>query len=162
MSEAIDPRVRNAAIAMTACLVPMFWGVIAREWFTAGHDSVGLAGIEQCHLFCELKVWNDLDAPIEIRILGLSAFLSGLNAFALAVHGIVMLLKGKAEKIRFKWIVWLSIITAGLCIGFLLRMMLGSDGSHLTLRYPGFLAIAGSIAIVPVLYKLVAPLRLST
>jgi hypothetical protein len=162
MTEALAPRVRNAILAMCACLVPMFWGVIAKQWFAAGPDNVGLVGIEQCPLLCEVKQWKDLHPPFEISLLGYSAFLGGLNAFGFACHGIAMLLKGSFAKLRYKWIVWLSVITVIASVGFLLRLKLGSGGSELGLAYPGFLAIAGSAALVVVMWKMVAPLRLST
>jgi hypothetical protein len=162
MAQPIDPRARKAAIAIVACLVPMFWGVITKQWFSSPHGNVGLAGVETCHLLCELKMWTDLHVPTEISVLGMGGFLAGLNAFGFGCHAFAMILKGKPEKVKYKTIAWLSVFTAVASLGFMLRMKLGAGGSALRLEYPGFLALGGSIALVVVLYKFVAPLRSNT
>ena len=141
----MDARTRRHAIVLAACLVLLFWGTIAKRWFGLGDDSVGLAGVEVCHMFCELKMWTDAHAPMLVTVLGITGFLGGLNAFGFGAHAFAMVLKGKPEKIKMQTTIWLSAITAIACIGFLVRI--GTQSATYQLSYPGFLAIAGSVGL---------------
>jgi hypothetical protein len=133
----------------------MFWGTIARDWFTGPHGNVGLAGIEVCRPFCVLKLWNDLHAPADLVMLGFTGFLGGLNAAGFAAHGFAMIVKGRPERVKARTIAVLAVVTAASCVGFLLR----ARSEDLALSYPGFLAIGGSVALVIVLYAMVKPLN---
>lgn len=147
---ALDARTRNTAIALGVASGLLFWGTIARVWFTGPGGNVGLAGVEVCTPFCTLKTWLDAKGPTDITVLGLTAFLFGLKAFVLAVHAFAMVLKGEPARIRRKWLLASAAITVICAIGFFARML----GEHMSLSYPGFFAIFGGAAVFVLVYRI--------
>jgi hypothetical protein len=145
-----DLQRRNTAIALGVCVGLLFWGVIARVWFSRGFENVGLFGIETCAPFCTLKLWTDLRAPGEITALGFSAALFGLKAVALAAHAFAMVLKRRPERIKRRWLLVSTAITVAASVGFLVRML----GESWSLSYPGFFAIFGGIGVLVLAYRI--------
>ncbi len=143
-----DARVRNLAIALGVSTGLLFWGVIAREWFTSADGNIGLVGLEVCNPFCELRFWNDLGAATEITVLGFTAFLFGLKAAVLATHAFAMVLKREPARIRWRWLTASAAITVLAAAAFLVRLLRES----VALSYPGFFAIAGGLGVLAVLY----------
>ena len=145
-----DTRVRNEAIALGVCVGLLFWGVIARVWFSAANTNVGLVGIEVCTPICELRTWLDIKVPTEITVLGFSAFLFGLKSVAFGAHAFAMVLKREPARIKRKWLYVCGAITVATAAAFLVRML----GEPFSLSYPGFFAIIGGIGLVATVYKI--------
>ena len=141
---------RNQAIALGVSIGLLFWGVIARVWFTGAHGNVGLVGVEVCTPFCKLTLWHDLKAPTEITVLGFTAFLFGLKAVGFAAHAFAMVVKREPMRIRRKWLLASTAITVGAAAAFLIRML----GEPLSLSYPGFFAIVGGIGVLVLVYRI--------
>jgi hypothetical protein len=152
-----DVKRRNTAIALGVAVGLLFWGVIAREWFTAstsnGTHNAGLYGIEVCTPICALKTWDKLRAPGSVMWSGLIAFLFGLKAVALGAHAFAMVLKREPARIKRKWLLASSAITVVACVGFLARF---SDYGPFALSYPGIFAIIGGLGLLVLGYRIKA------
>jgi hypothetical protein len=150
MTDAADTQRRNTAIALGVSVGLLFWGVIARVWFSLGPEHVGLYGIETCSPFCELKTWIDLEAPAEIAVLGFTAFLFGLKAAVLATIAFARVLQRQPERIKRRWLLGSTAITVAASVAFLVRM----SSEPFSLSYPGFFAIFGGIGVLVLGYRI--------
>jgi hypothetical protein len=143
-------RVRNTAIALGVAVGLLFWGVIARVWFAGLNGNAGLVGVEMCAPLCMLKLWPDLEAPLEITVLGFAGFLFGLKSVALGAHAFAMVLKREPVRIKRNWLLGCTIVTVVACAAYLVRML----GEPFALSYPGFFAIFGGIALLVLVYRI--------
>ena len=150
MADASDVQRRTTAIALGVSIGLLFWGVIARVWFAGPRGNIGLAGIERCTPFCELTLWLDANAPTEITVLGFTALLFGLKSVVLATHAFAMVVKRERMRIRRRWLLVCTSITAAACAGFLIRML----GEPVSLSYPGFFAIIGGLGVFVLAYRI--------
>ena len=141
---------QSTAIALGVATGLLFWGVIAKEWFTGSGGNVGLAGVELCTPFCELKMWTDLKAPVEITALAFTALVFGIKSVALAAHAFAMVLKRQHQRIKRKWLLVSAAVTVLASAGFLVRM----QSEPFSLSYPGFFAIVGGIGVLVIVYRI--------
>jgi len=141
---------RNTAIALGVAIGLLLAGMLARAWFSGRGGNVGPLGVELCTPSCELKSWFDLKAPVEITVLALTALGSAIMSVALAAHAFAMVLKRAHARILRKWLLVSAAIAVLSSAGVIVRML----SEPFSLGYPGFLAIAGAIGVLGIVYRL--------
>jgi len=141
---------RNTAIALGLATGLLLAAILARAWFSGVGGNVGLAGVELCTPTCKLKSWLDLKAPTSITVLASIALVATIASVALAAHAFAMVLKRAHARILRKPLLVVASISVLASVGFIVRML----GEPFSLSYPGFLAIAGGIGVLGIVYRL--------
>jgi hypothetical protein len=157
----VDPRARTAGIALFVATGLMLVAALTKAWFTAGHSGgVGLLGLEKCHgTICESATWFDIKRiPAQIPIFATVALIATLGAIAFLVHSAVMLVQGRPEAVKVKWLSQLLGLTSFGMVAFVFSLSIGDWSRGLSLGWSTFVGFAGLIGSSAVTAIMVRPL----
>jgi hypothetical protein len=152
---------RTAGIALLAATGLLLVAVLTKSWFTAGHDGgVGLLGLEKCRGgLCQTATWFDIKRiPAQIPIFATVGLIATLCAVALLVHSAVMLLQGRPEDVKLRWLSQLLGLTSFGLVAFVFSLSIGDWSRGLSLGWSTFVGFAGLIAASAVTAIKVRPL----
>ncbi len=152
-SAAIDPKVKNLAIALAVVAVLLLIGVVTKSWFTASERRVeigmGLTGIEFCAgSNCQSVGFDKLGGkePGGVAIIGYVGFIAGLAAAAGAGALAFFTLTGKPNPIPRK----VLDVAFGLAIfgtlSFVIRWFIEGTGP-MSIGFSAFLGVGGAIGV---------------
>jgi len=155
-------RARIAGIALLAAAGVVLLAALTKSWFTAGHGDggVGLLGLESCrHGMCRTATWFDINRiPAQIPIFATSALIACLVTVGFLIHGGVMLVQGRPEAVKMKWIAQLLGLSAFGVTAFIFSLSIGEWSRGLSIGWSAFVGIAGVAGTGAVTAFLVRPL----
>lgn len=161
---AVDPKVRNLAIALFVLAAILMVGVFTSSWTSKsqGKASIGtgLTGMEvSMGSRSESKSWGDIkEAPGDFQLWGYLGLLGGLASVAGAVAIGVFGITNKPNKVPLQIFQIVLAVTGGAMLIFLIRLMTHKELKELSVSYSGILAI-GSVAGIFVVSKMLNDLR---
>jgi hypothetical protein len=158
---ATDPRARTAGIALLVSTGLLLLAALTKAWFTAGHSGgVGLLGLEKCHgAVCESATWFDIKRiPSQIPIFATVALIASLASIAMLVHSGVMLLQGRPEAVKLRWLSQLLGLTSFGMVAFVFSLSIGDWSRGLSLGWSTFVGLGGLIGASVVTATMVRPL----
>ncbi|HEY5944824.1 MAG TPA: hypothetical protein VIV40_05005 [Kofleriaceae bacterium] len=156
-----DHRARTAGIALLAATGLVLIAALTKAWFTAGHSGgVGLLGLEKCHgAICESATWFDIKRiPTQIPIFATTALIASLGAIAMLIHTAVMMLQGRPEAVKLKWLSQLLGLTSFGMVAFVFSLSIGDWSRGLSIGWSTFVGLGGLIAASVVTATMVRPL----
>lgn len=156
-----EARARAAAIALFAATGMILLAALTKSWFTAGSSGgVGLLGLEKCRgAICESATWFDIKRiPSQIPIFATVAVIAALGAVAFLIHTGVMLMQGRTESIKLKWVSQLLGLTSFGMVAFVFSLSIGDWSRGLSVGWSTFVGIGGLIAASVVTATMVRPL----
>ena len=156
-----EARARAAAIALFVATGLILLAALSKAWFTAGNSGgVGLLGLEKCRgAICESATWFDIKRiPSQIPIFATVALIASLGAIAFLIHTGVMLLQGRIESVKLKWLSQLLGLTSFGMVAFVFSLSIGDWSRGLSVGWSTFVGIGGLVAASVVTATMVRPL----
>jgi hypothetical protein len=150
VTPAIDPRLRNAGIAILVSALVLLIGALTKSWFVAGgkEGGLGLLGIEACRRgVCQSVSWFDVPrVPSEIPIFATTALLACAATVVMMIHTGAMLLQGRPEAVRLRYLApALGCAVLGTA-AFVSTLAFGDATRGITLGWSTVVTFAGLLA----------------
>lgn len=161
VTPAIDPRVRNAGIAVLASAGVLVIAALTKSWFTAGDEGgIGLLGLEACRRGgCQSISWFDVPrVPSQIPLLATTALIACVATIAALIHSGVRLLQGAPELVRLRYVVPAIVCAAAGVTGFVASLTFGDAARGLSLGWSTVAGFAGLLATAITVVFFVRPL----